>query len=104
IKNDIGYDVQLIEVLKKALIELMASAKENTSYGLSSIFTAFGNNPDFFFKYNKYLLALGLIKYNHYPDYTFEVTKLGKTLFKYYKTLETSEYKHIIELDHYRNK
>lgn len=91
------------EKTKKNFASLIGSLTENKSYGISSILPTFGENPDFFFMYYRYLEYLGLISCNLYPNYEFKISNLGRTLFKYLIDRENKKYEcSVIQLDSYR--
>lgn len=70
----------IIEKFKKELIDLLSSFTPGINYGISLILPTFSTNPEFFFKYHKYLEYLGLFKCSLYPSYEIKVTGLGKLI------------------------
>ena len=94
----------LIDTAKKDFINLTSILVENKSYGVKYILSEYKDNPDNLFQINEYLKLLGLVRSNFYPNYTWEITKLGKTIFKYLQEKELDIQKSsIVNLDNYRN-
>jgi len=105
IKEVTTIEPNLIEMAKKDFVNLVSILVENKSYGVKYIISEYRDNPDNLFQINEYLKLIGLVKSKFYPSYTWEITKLGKTIFKYLhdKELNISD-NEIVSLDNYRKK
>lgn len=93
----------LIELTKRDFVNLANTMVENKSYSVALLISENKCNPDNLLQINEYLKILGLIKSIFYPSYSWEVTKLGKRIFKYlYDRKFASNDDAIIDLDNYR--
>lgn len=94
---------KVVDLVKDEFVGMILSSNPNYSYPMSTIVSKFEGFQNFFVDYHKYLEYLGLIKTNFYPQYTFEVSNLGKAVFKYLseKKIELN-HTSIVHLDKYR--
>ncbi len=92
------------ENIKINIIELFNEFEKNNIYDVKFILSKYKGNPDELYHLNKYFKIMGLIRTNFYPSYTWEITKLGKTLFSYLfeRNTTTNNNSSIINLDNYR--
>lgn len=105
IKEVTTIEPNLIEMAKKDFVNLVSILVENKSYGVKYIISEYKDNPDNLFQINEYLMLIGLVKSKFYPSYTWKITKLGKTIFKYIHDKELNITDNgIVNLDNYRNK
>ena len=104
LKTATTVEPQLIELSKKDLINLVSNLNENETFGVKYIISTYEDKPENLFQISEYLKHLGLVKSNFYPNYTWEITKLGKAVFKYLNEKDTdTQNSSIVQLDNYRN-
>lgn len=97
-------NIKSIEIVKKMLVDMVNSISPNNLCSISTLISTFEDYPNFFILYNRFLKYLGLIKINFYPEYNFEVTPLGKLIFKILKSNERRKENSVVSLDSYRAK
>lgn len=97
-------NIKSIELIKKIFVDTMNSISPNGYCSISTIISSFEDYPNFFIHYSRYLKYLGLIRLNLYPKYNFEVTPLGKTVFKVLRDKEDRKGYSVVSLESYRNK
>ena len=97
-------NIKSIKIIKKIFVDMINSISPNSYCSLSTIISSFDEYPNFFIHYGKYLKYLGLIRLNLYPQYNFEVTSLGKNVFRILKDNEDRKENSIVSLESYRNK
>ncbi len=96
-------NTNILEKLKKDLIDLFSSLNENKSYEISSISPIFSNHPRFFFEYYIYLQYLNVIQCVLYPNYEIKITTLGKILINFLKSRNSKKNEcSIIHLEAFR--
>ncbi|WFA08705.1 hypothetical protein [Tissierella sp. Yu-01] len=88
---------------KTNLLDLFNDLEESKSYDVKYIISKYKGLSDEISHINEYFKALGLVKINFCPTYTWEITKLGKIVFIYLYQLKINQQNHkIIDLSNYK--
>lgn len=86
-------------------INLLENKQYDVKFIINEILDENKHTIRFLQNINEYLKLLGLARTNFYPTYTWEITRLGKIIFKYlYDKKYNVKDNSIVELDKYRDK
>lgn len=92
----------MIDKMKRDLVNLLYSLEVNKKYEISQLMRDFVGSPKFFFKYYEYLQYLGIIDCTLYPNYEIKISSLGRALIEYLKFIDENKVKcNIIKLETY---
>lgn len=91
--------------IKDDLIDIITKLSKGYIYDVKSIINDYPDSYKDIFEICSYLISMGIIKRSYYPNYTWQITKLGTVIVSHMtEKKDSSAGRNVVSLDKYRSK